>query len=80
MIEGEKKKDKDPEKIGDNIFNTRDFGKFNVEIQFKTEDYKIVPKSKKYEFQKGILLLKYNIDNGENEKEEKKDLKIEDAM
>ena len=43
----EKKNDAEPNNFDDNIFNTRDFGNFNLEIQFKTEDYKIETKIKK---------------------------------
>ena len=77
-IEGEKKKDKDPKNIDDNIFNSRDFGKFFVEIQFKTEDYKIKTELKKLEVKKGILFLQYDIDP--EKKEEKIELKEEDEI
>ena len=77
-IEGEKKKDKDPKNIDDNIFNSRDFGKFFVEIQFKTEDYKIKTELKNSEVKKGILFLQYDIDP--EKKEEKIELKEEDEI
>ena len=77
-IEGEKKKDKDPKNIEDNIFNSRDFGKFFVEIQFKTEDYKIKTELKKSEVKKGILFLQYDIDP--EKKEKKIELKEEDEI
>jgi len=77
-IEGEKKKDKAPKNIDDNIFNSRDFGKFFVEIQFKTEDYKIKTELKKSEVKKGILFLQYDIDP--EKKEEKIELKEEDEI
>ena len=35
----EKYKDENPEKLEDNMFNTREFGKFSLEIPFKNEDY-----------------------------------------
>jgi len=38
-IKGEKKKDKEPANREDNIFNTRENGKFSFEIPLKTEDY-----------------------------------------
>ena len=77
LIEGEKKKDKDPAKLEDNILNTRDFGKFNLEIQFKTEDYKIASKIK-HEFKKGILIIIYKL--AEKVEKEKIELKNEDEM
>ena len=69
-IKGEKKKDKVPKYVEDSIFNNREFGKFNVVIKFKTEDYKIIFDTKSAELKRGILILKYKIDT-EKEKEEK---------
>ena len=64
-IEGEKRKDKEPKYIEDNIFNSRDFGNFFLEIQFKTEDYKIKSKIKNAKLVQGILLLQYEIEEEE---------------
>ena len=61
IIEGEKKKDDDPKNIEDNIFNSRDFGKFFVEIQFKTETHKIKTELKNSEIKRGILILQYDL-------------------
>ena len=59
------------------FINTRDFGKFNLEIQFKTEDYKIASKIK-HEFKKGILIIIYKL--AEKVEKEKIELKNEDEM
>ena len=67
IIEGEKKKDDDPKNIEDNIFNSRDFGKFFVEIQFKTETHKIKTKLKSSEIKRGILILQHDLLNEERE-------------
>ena len=40
-ITGEKKRDKIPQKIEDNIFTTREFGKFEVNIYLQTDKYDI---------------------------------------
>ena len=62
-ISGEKKKDKEPKNEKDNIVNTRDFGEFNIQIVFRVEDYRIKPQIKEKEIKKGILFLKYDIEN-----------------
>ena len=77
MIKGEKKKDKYPKNIEDNIFNTREFGKFGLGIKFKTEDYKIIPDSKNCELNGGILFLKYELELCK-EKEEKIEFLLEE--
>ena len=68
-IYGEKKKDKVPEKLEDNLFNTREFGNFNLEIPFKNSDIKINPEIKEKSIKNGILSLKYDINS--DEKDEK---------
>ena len=40
-LSGIKNKDKEPLKFEDNIFNTREFGKFSLEIPLKTEEFLI---------------------------------------
>ena len=40
-IQGEKKKDSKPIKTEDNIYTTREFGKFEVNIYLQTEKYKL---------------------------------------
>ena len=62
QIFGEKKKDKIPEKNEDIIYNTRDFGAFNLEIPFKTSEYKIGSKIKELKIKNGLLFLVYDLD------------------
>jgi len=65
-LRGEKRKDKDPKNEKDNLFNTREYGSFSLEIPLKTEDfllsneepsiesnleYKLAQKAKKKEFE-----------------------------
>ena len=79
IIEGDKKKDKVPADIEDNIFNSRNFGPFNLEVHFKTEDYKIVTKPKSKEKKNGVLIIKYDIHKDEQE-DEKLTLKEEEEI
>jgi len=73
-IKGEKKKDKFPLKLEDNIDNSREFGEFNLEINFKTEEFKIKSKPIKTELKNGILYLKYEL---EEEKCEENNITLE---
>ena len=84
-INGNKKKDKYPTKIEENIENTRDFGEFNIDINFKTEEFKINSIPASQTIKNGILVVKYEIEekkveetgsslvvnNDEDEEEEK---------
>ena len=58
---GEKKKDKEPKNEKDNIFNTREYGNFSLEIPLKTEDYLLSNEPPSIENKKGILFLEYNL-------------------
>ena len=59
-VYGEKKKDKEPENIEDNYFNSREFGNFNLEIQLKTSEFNVNPTIKEKKLKNGILFLKYD--------------------
>ena len=61
-INGNKKKDKYPTKIEDNIENTRDFGEFNIDINFKTEEFKINSIPASQTIKNDILVVKYEIE------------------
>ena len=75
-LAGNKKKDKEPEKLEDNIFNTREMGDFSLDIPLKTYDYLIKNKEPEIRQQKGLLILEFQID----EKKEYKGLEIEDEV
>lgn len=75
---GEKKKDKDPEKLEDNYFNSREFGNFNLEIPLKTSDFKINPSIKENKIKNGILFLKYDFYT--DEKDEKISLTVDEEI
>ena len=70
QLSGKKNKDQEPEKLEDNIFNTREFGDFTVDIPLKTEDYNILNKEPEIQFKIGLFIIKYQLDNrlqGESE-------------
>ena len=62
-MSGKKNKDQEPEKLEDNIFNTREFGDFVVDIPLKTEDYNILNKDPEIQFKMGLFIIKYQLDN-----------------
>ena len=61
-INGIKRRDKFPESPEGNIDNTRDFGEFNIDISFKTEDFKIKSEPKEQKIKNGILYIKYELE------------------
>ena len=61
-IIGEKKRDKLPKNKDDNIESTREYGEFNVDITFKTEEFKIKSVTKTQTIKNGILYVKYEIE------------------
>ena len=62
-IKGIKKKDNEPEKLEDNIFNKREFGDFCIDIYLKSEDYRIKNKTPEIEFKYGIISVKYKLED-----------------
>ena len=60
-LRGEKKKDKEPKNEKDNLFNTREYGSFSLEIPLKTEDYLLSNDEPQIENKKGILFLEYKL-------------------
>ena len=61
-ISGNKNYDKEPKNPEECIYNLREYGKFEIDIPFKTEDYKITDSIKETKIKKGILILKYKIE------------------
>ena len=61
-LKGNKKKDKLPEKVEDNLYNNRELGEFSLDIPLKTEDYlinsQIAPKIVE---KKGLLIIEYQL-------------------
>ena len=63
-IKGKKKKDKAPESREDNIFNTRENGKFSFEIPLKAEDYLLSNESKDVVVNKpknGVFIIQFKL-------------------
>ena len=65
-LNGTKKKDKEPEKLSDNIYNCREFGDYSLNIPLKIEDYLIKNQEYKIEKKNGIFLFEVKIDKKEN--------------
>ena len=62
-IKGIKNRDKKPEKIEDNIYNSREYGQFSLDIPFRGEDeYYIKNEEPEIEEKHGILLIKYKLE------------------
>ena len=62
-IDGEKKKDKEPTNIRDNLYTSREYGKFSIEIPFKFDDnYILKNENPKIVEKKGILFLEYQLE------------------
>ena len=60
-ISGEKKKDKEPQNINDNIYNTRENGKFAFDIPLKTEEYLLCNKEPKIIQKNGVFIIEYQL-------------------
>ena len=61
-IKGSKNKDKKPEKIEDNIYNSREYGQFSLDIPFIGEDYSIKNEEPEIGEKHGIILIKYQLE------------------
>ena len=59
---GEKKKDKDPQNLKDNKINTREFGKFNVEIPVNFGDCIISNEEPEMIKKNGVCIIEYKLD------------------
>ena len=67
-LNGIKKKDKEPENYGDNIFTNREFGLYNLEIPLKTEDYLIKNEDPEIDEKRGLLILEFKLDKKNKKK------------
>ena len=61
-IKGCKNKDKKPEKIEDNIYNSREYGQFSLDIPFKGDDYSLKNEEPEIQEKHGVLLIKYKLE------------------
>ena len=72
-----KKNDKEPKDINDNIYSSREFGKFCIQCPFKYDDnYSIKNEKPNLVHKNGILILEFKTE--EKMKEIEHDLKIEE--
>ena len=61
-ISGEKKKDKEPEKLEENMFNMREYGQYSLEIPLKEDkDVKLTDEAPSIDKIEGVYILEYNI-------------------
>ena len=65
-FKGIKMKDKEPEELEQNIFNSREIGNFSLEIPLKTEEYSIKKESPKIEKKNGIFIISYKLEEKQN--------------
>ena len=68
-LRGEKKRDKEPINEKDNIFNTREYGSFSLEIPLKAEDYLLSNEEPEISNKKGIIFLEYKLAKKAEKKE-----------
>ena len=62
-ISGEKRKDLDPEKLEDNDYNIREFGRFYLEIPIKSKSYHLIDEKPSINQKKGIFFIEYKLGN-----------------
>ena len=65
-IFGEKIKDKEPDNLEQNIYNSRESGKFFLEIPLKSAEYRLSYKDPDIKMRQGICILEYDLDLYEN--------------
>ena len=61
-LTGNKKKDKEPAKLEDNLFNSREFGTFSLDIPLKNEDFLIKNENPDITEKRGVLLLEFKLE------------------
>ncbi len=62
-IEGNKKKDKEPEDVKNNIYNNREIGDFSLDIGLKATEYTLKNEDPKISDKKGVFVLEYTIED-----------------
>ena len=62
-IEGNKKKDKEPEDVKNNIYNNREIGDFSLDIGLKATEYTLKNEDPKISDKKGVFILEYTIED-----------------
>jgi len=67
-ITGEKKKDKEPKELSQNIINKRELGQFSLNIYLKTDEYLLKDEEPSNDFKRGVFILEYNLAEKKNKK------------
>ena len=61
-ISGIKKKDKEPKELKENIFNSRQFGNFSLDIPLKSEEYLIKNEKPDIMSKLGVMIITYKLE------------------
>ena len=61
-LKGNKKIDKEPEKLEDNIHNIREFGDFILDIPLKTEEHVLKNEKPNIVGKKGLIIIEFKLD------------------
>ena len=69
QLRGKKNQDIEPKELKDNLFTSREFGDFFVDIPLKTEDFKILNEKPKIRVASGLFIIEYKLENKEEESE-----------
>ena len=65
-LEGNKKKDKEPAEIKDNIYCNREIGEFSLDIALKSSEYILKNEEPTLAEKKGVIMLQYKLDEKKN--------------
>ena len=65
-LKGNKKQDKEPKELKDNIYFNREFGDFSLEIGLKASEFNLKNEPPKITDKKGLMILEYTIDENKN--------------
>ena len=68
-INGSKNKDKEPKDPKENIDNTREFGKFTINVPLRAEEYPIKNMEPKIDKKMGVIFLEYELEDKSKEVE-----------
>ena len=68
-ITGEKKKDKEPKELSQNIINKRELGQFSLNIYLKTDEYLLKDEQPSSDIKKGVYILEYELAEKKSKKQ-----------
>ena len=66
---GTKNQDIEPKELKDNLFTSREFGDFIVDIPLKTEDYKILNEKPNIRNASGLFIIEYKLEDQQGDSE-----------